>query len=126
MTGTDFAKKIKDAITTVEACDYPVYFRAISKSGAGIVLGVPDTITNTDTLITPTPVMEDVSFEELQGTSGLLQMGDKKLIMSSTQTVSDITTKHIVYNSKVYRVVKHEPARYDGQIVAHFVYIRAM
>lgn len=126
MTGTDFAKKIKDAITSVEACDYPVYFRSISKSGAGIVIGSPDSVVTTDTLITPRPAMSDIDITEVQGSSGLFQMGDKKLIMSSSQTVSDLSSKHILYNSRVYRIIKYESPKFDGQIVAHIVYIRAM
>lgn len=126
MTGAEFAKKVKDAITQVEACDYPVYFRSISKSGAGHTLGIPDTITNTDVLITPRPAMTFLSFEEVQGSSGLFQMGDRKFIMSSTQTVTDLNTKHILYNSQVFRVLKYESPMFDGQIVAHIVYVRVM
>lgn len=126
MTNTEFANKIRGVLNTVKACDYAVYLREISKTGAGKILGINDTVTNTDTEILPRPAMTFLSFEEVQGSAGLFQIGDRKFIISNTQTTTDLSSKHIVYNNQVFRVLKYESPMFDSGVVCHIVYARAM
>lgn len=125
MKGLLFQKKVSEALLKVNASSGNVYLRAITKTGTGSVLNKP-TVTNVDTLITPSPAVTDLKQEELQASNSFYAVGDKVFIMPGDLSETTLKTSQIIYNSLVYKIIECSSLVYDGTTVAFRVVARLM
>ena len=124
--GAAIGTKIKNALTKLKGAEADTYIRTITKTGTGSILHKYTTATNSDVIISPRPTVRELTADEVQGSAGLAQPGDKMFILSNTVTRSDLETsaKALVYRSMLYRIVRTEPYVIFGTTVGFAVTAR--
>lgn len=125
MTGSQIQAKVLSVLTRVKAATAPVYLRTVSKTGAGVPIN-KGTNTNVDVAVTPTPAVRTVSQEDVQGSDGLMLMGDKVFLFGGDVAASSLAQCSIVYESTVYRIVNVSPSVVDSTVACYTVLARKM
>lgn len=126
-TGLQVRTKISNALAKLEATSKTVSFRNVVHSSGDALLGLGQTETVTDTVISPPPAVELLSAEDVARLGGdRFQLGDYLLTLDGSIAESTLQSRMILYGTEVLKIVHYEPSALDGIVVAWQVYARGV
>lgn len=126
-TGIQVQAKIKSTLDRLNATSRVVSLRNVSHTSGNALLGLGQTQTVTDTVLTPQPAVETVNAEQIAVVGGdRIQLGDYLFTLDGTIAESTFKTQMLVYGTEVLKIVHYEPFALDGLVMAWQVYARGV
>jgi hypothetical protein len=125
-SGASIQAKITAVLQKLNATHRLVYFRTVNTSGGNSLLGLGESVANSDTEASPQPAVQTLSTDEIATSGGLLMQGDYRMIFSGAELEETLKTSLIVYGEEVLRIVKYTPAAIFGTVAAWDVIARSI
>lgn len=123
--GTAIRAKIANALGRVQATPFEVKLRSVVRTGGNALLGIGETATATDVVVSPQPSVRQMTSEEIASSGGLLQAGDYRFVFSGDLERSTLATHQIVYGDKLLSITRVRESVLFGTVVAWIVTARS-
>lgn len=101
-----------------------VKLRDVSTSGGNSLLGIGGTVSTTDTVVDPQPVVSLAEAQVIANSGGLYQLGDYEILFSGTIAETTLRNRLVVYGDEVLRIIHIEPVVFGGVVVVWRVMTR--